>query len=72
MTRVRAIQVRDATKRVKSVDECVQKAGKSLDDDDAVSALIVDLWDGSGRSPDNAILERRPNQEVFLEKENEF
>merc|ERR1711935_12841 len=42
----------------------IQKAGKSLDDDDAVSALIVDLWGGSGRSPDNAILERRPNQEI--------
>jgi len=42
----------------------IQKTGKSLDDDEAVSALIVDLWDGSGRSPDNAILERRPNQEI--------
>lgn len=42
----------------------IQKAGAGLDQDDAVSALIVDLWDGSGRSPDNAILERRPNPEI--------
>jgi len=40
------------------------QAGKTLDDDEAVSALIVDLWDGSGRAPDNAILERRPNHEL--------
>ena len=46
------------------INKQLKKAGKSLDDDEAVSALIVDLWDGSGRSPDNAILERRPNQEV--------
>merc|ERR1712227_69514 len=42
----------------------IQKAGKSLNEDDAVSVLIVDLWDGSGRAPDNAILERRPNPDL--------
>jgi len=53
------INVEGLVTRVRAI-----QAGKSLDEDDAVSVLIVDLWDGSGRAPDNAILERRPNPDL--------
>ncbi|CAG5098193.1 Oidioi.mRNA.OKI2018_I69.XSR.g15449.t2.cds [Oikopleura dioica] len=40
----------------------IQKVNTSLSDPDGISCLIIDIWDGSERSSENALLERRPNE----------
>lgn len=44
----------------------IQKVNTNLTDPDGISCLIIDIWDGSERASENALLERRPN-----EKKNE-